>query len=36
VFELKGQIVAAQAAAEQAGREAEAARQATHAFLDED
>ncbi len=36
VFELKGQIVAAQAAAEQAGREAEAAQQATHAFLDED
>jgi chromosome segregation ATPase len=36
VFELKAQLATAQIAAEQAGREAEAARQATHAFLDED
>ena len=36
VFELKGQLATAQSAAAEAGREAEAARQATHAFLDED
>jgi hypothetical protein len=36
VFELKGQLATAQIAAAEAGREAEAARQATHAFLDED
>ena len=35
VFELKGQLATAQSAAAEAGREAEAARQATHAFLDE-
>ena len=36
VFELKGQLATAQSAAAEAGREAEAARLATHAFLDED
>jgi hypothetical protein len=36
VFELKGQLATAQIAAAEAGREAEAARQATHAFLDDD
>ena len=36
VFELKGQLATAQSAAAEAGREAEAARQATHAFLDDD
>jgi hypothetical protein len=35
VFELKGQLATAQSAAAEAGREAEAARQAMHAFLDE-
>ena len=36
VFELRGQLATAQIAAAAAGREAESARQATHAFLDED
>jgi hypothetical protein len=36
VFELKGQLATAQIAVAEAGREAESARQATHAFLDED